>query len=257
MDLTPIHSHNGFFFKRDDLFQLHGACGGKLRQALALLQQGAKGLVGYGGRFSNTALAMAAAGKELNKPIHFHTAQGGVTEEITSAALLGAKVFYHKPGYLSVLAKRACDDAREKDFTLGLQHQVCVDTVTHQASNLASVPYQRIVVALGACVTLAGICQYLLANATHKPIVGVLVGAPPNEDFLDDVVPAWRDLNLTLVRSEYKYEQSPPLEDLHPVNFALDRLYEAKCVKFLQEGDLLWVSGCRLSRKCIGTPANK
>jgi len=80
-------------------------------------------------------------------------------------------------------------------------------------------------------------------------VLGIVVGASPQRR-LDRYVPGWRG-QCTLVPAGVPYSQhaaSPPW-------LALDPVYEAKCVPFLEPGDLLWVVGCRqTARPSVALP---
>ena len=72
------------------------------------------------------------------------------------------------------------------------------------------------------------------------PVVGVQVGGK-YEKRLQTYAP--EDMNLTTVKSTYdyhKYYENNQIGDLK-----LDPIYEAKCLDFIEEGDLLWVVGIR------------
>jgi hypothetical protein len=69
----------------------------------------------------------------------------------------------------------------------------------------------------------------------------VSVGADP-ADRLDAYAPGWRD-RVTLVHSELDYHGHAPATRLGDLE--LDPVYEAKCLPFLEDGDLLWVVGRR------------
>ena len=60
------------------------------------------------------------------------------------------------------------------------------------------------------------------------------------EDYLTDAPPVWRHM-CQLVDSGVPYDKG--IEADFPIK--IDPIYEAKCVKFLQPGDLLWVVGIR------------
>lgn len=51
-------------------------------------------------------------------------------------------------------------------------------------------------------------------------------------------------VKYTILKSELPYEKKA--ENYKLGNLELDKIYEAKCLPYLQKGDLLWVVGRRL-----------
>jgi 1-aminocyclopropane-1-carboxylate deaminase/D-cysteine desulfhydrase-like pyridoxal-dependent ACC family enzyme len=239
--ITPVEAHGGFLVKREDLFADPDAprvVGGKLRQVWHLAE-GARGLVGFGGRRSNTAPALAAAGRRYGIPVRFHTASGPDTPEMALAEALGASVVRHAPGYLTVTRRRAEEDAHVRGFRLVARGDHA--GVVTQVASLRDYPFKRVVLAAGAGVTLAGVAAGALACGLGKPILAVQIGAAVDHDYLTARVPGWRRF-VTIKQTTEKYETAveAKLGDLR-----LDPLYEAKLLPFLLEGDVIWNLGSR------------
>lgn len=253
MKSTPLSEHAGILLKREDLFERHGVRGGKVRQAMALLaaSRGARGLTGAGGRRSNTAAALAAAGREFGIPVRFHTADGTWTAEMAHAEKLGATIVRHRPGYLTVCEARAREDAANLGWLNGLKYQACVDATAAEMVDTVEemrkavtwhlLPFSRVVVTVGAGVHLAGICKALHQLDLGTPILAVTIGAEPDETFLNFYAPRWRN-RITFVASAHHYDKEVTVQ---LGDFALDKLYEAKAWEFTKPGDLFFVSGVR------------
>ena len=51
-------------------------------------------------------------------------------------------------------------------------------------------------------------------------------------------------MKYTIVKSDLDYEKEAKIFNIG--NVELDKIYEAKCLPFLRDGDLLWIVGKRL-----------
>lgn len=244
-DLTPVMEHGGYLVKRDDLFQIAGVRGGKVRTVWALAQ-GAKGLVTSGSRHSPHVHRVAAVAQRLGIPCRIHIATGENTPDVQGAEDAGAEIIRHTAGYLNVLNARAREDAEESGYTLipfGVVCDEAVRQIKHQTLNLPQ-EMKRLVVAVGSGVSLSGILHGLKEQGRDVPILGVSVGKDPVE-VLDQYAPKdWRK-TVTLVKSPLKFEEHP--KETYLGDIPLDPTYEAKCLPYLQEGDVLWSIGVRAS----------
>jgi hypothetical protein len=92
-------------------------------------------------------------------------------------------------------------------------------------------------------MSLAGLLNGLKLKGLYIPVLGVVVGADPVKR-LDRFAPGWRKAcELVPAGMDYhKHASTTRLGDLE-----LDPVYEAKCLRFLKAGDLLWVVGIRES----------
>lgn len=115
-ELTPIEYREGYYFKRDDFFSVAGVCGGKARTCWALAQSAKRGLVTAGSRFSPQCKIVAYIARARGLPCHIHTTEGELGPELEAAISAGAHIYQHKPGYNSVIIKRAKEDAARMDF---------------------------------------------------------------------------------------------------------------------------------------------
>jgi hypothetical protein len=96
----------------------------------------------------------------------------------------------------------------------------------------------RIVVPVGSGMSLAGILHGLKDSGRDIPVLGVVVGVDPDER-LNQYAPAgWQDM-VKLVKCSADAECNI-LGDV-----LLDSQYEAKCLPYLEDGDLLWIVGLR------------
>lgn len=242
-DPTPVEEVvPGVRAKRDDLFSLHGVNGSKVYQALAILEStGYVGIVGYGGRRSNTAAAMAAAAKSRGTFATFYCPRGEATREMEVAQGLGCLVRRETPGYLSQTRARAIDYGRFEGVPVGLDHEVAIASVAAQVKNLPR-DCDRVVVAVGSGVLLTGIMVGLLDFDHPASVLAVACGGGGYPHLLNSYAPGWRK-RTEAVHSGLPYLDSAPRTKLGDLE--LDPLYEAKLIPFVREGDVLWNSGIR------------
>jgi 1-aminocyclopropane-1-carboxylate deaminase/D-cysteine desulfhydrase-like pyridoxal-dependent ACC family enzyme len=201
-------------------------------------------LVTAAARQSPQSFIVASIAAGMGLPCRIHTASGSVTEELTRARQLNAELVFHLPGYNSVIIRRALNEAASTGWTLvpfGMDCSEAVLLAARQAANIPSAA-KRLVVPVGSGMTLAGILAALRETGRRLPVVGIVVGADPTRR-LDKWAPyGWRDL-VKLLRSESPYKRS--LTAIRVGQVALDPIYEAKCVPYLEEEDCLWVVGNR------------
>jgi len=250
---TPVERHGDVWLKRDDLYSYAGRYGGKVRTCQRYGERavatGAVGLITAGSRHSPQVSIVSAVAAHLGLACRVHVPTGATTPELDAAMSAGAEVCRHKPGYNSVIISRAQRDAAAYPDWLyvpfGMETDVAVEETSHQAEAL-DVPCERVVVPVGSgmslCGVLAGLCARQVARHLAPPrVVGVVVGADPTHR-LDTYAPMWRISGTELLDAGVPYarhvEASVGGVDLDPV-------YEAKCVPFLEAGDLLWVVGHR------------
>jgi len=252
---TPVEVRGGVYVKRDDLFLAAGAPGGKARTCWHLAQ-GAKGLVTASSRASPQMNIVARIARYLNIPARLHCPQGQRTPEMEEAAHWGGEIIQHRAGYNSVIKARARNDAA----TLGWTHipfgMECMAAVSQTATQVTpelrdllpqlnrTRPVRRIVVPVGSGMSMAGVLRGLSEHNSDVPVLGVAVGAYPQQR-LDTYAPLFWAAQARLVQPGIDYHDPAPVSELHGLK--LDPIYEAKCIPFLEEGDLLWVVGIRAS----------
>ena len=251
---TPIQEHGGYLVKRDDLFTINGISGGKVRGCWRL-SAGAGGLITASSRSSPQAVIVARVGQKLGIPTRLHMPEGQETEEMVLAKAAGGEIIQHKAGYNNVIIARAESDLQENSNSnwvhvpFGMESRKCVAGTAKEVESL--LPYadkiKRIVVPVGSGMSLAGIMNGMKDyGLSHIPILGVAVGSPSWSQRLTKFAPplykAFFKIKVINAGLDYHTPCDSKLGQL-----PLDPIYEAKCVKFLQEGDLLWVVGIRPS----------
>jgi len=243
---TPIERRGPIWLKRDDLFRIAGVPGGKVRTCYALATAGGlpAGLVTAGSRASPQVNIVAHIARRLGVPCRVHVPSGKLSPEVEAARACGAEVIQHRPGYNTVIVARAREDAARlgwREIPFGME---CEEAVRQTRAQVRDIPpeVRRIVIPVGSGMSLAGLLHGLRDAGLSIPVLGVVVGADP-EDRLDRFAPPdWR-ARVTLERVAAKYEDPAPTTRLQGVD--LDPHYEAKVLPYVREGDLVWVVGIR------------
>ena len=257
--LTPVQQVGDYYVKRDDLFAIGGSRGGKVRTCLHLAHAahatGAHTLVTAGSRHSPQVNIVAAVAEHTGMTAQVHIPSGASTPEIEMAEAAGADVHRHRPGYNSVIVRRAADAAAEPgcaEIPFGMEHPLAVEYTAAQVANLPA-EVTRIVMPAGSGMSLAGVLTGLQQQGRDDvTVTAVTVGADPTAR-LDEYAPeGWRD-RVELVEADVPYDTAPA--DTYLQHISLDPHYEAKCLPHLQPGDLLWVVGIRATAAPDRTPA--
>lgn len=231
--------------KRDDLYRAAGAPGGKARTCWALAQN-QDGLVAASHRHSPQMHMVARMAHALGIPCHIHTAEGDETDEIRDAKAFGAKIFRHSPGYNGVLIARARADAAKRkwrEIPFGMESTEAVELTAEQVGNVPK-QIKRVVMAVGIGMSLSGVLWGLEKRGIYVPILAVAVGTPNPSKYIDKWAPSDWEGQVELIHAEEPYSK---FVDASVGNVRLDPVYEAKCARFLKEGDLLWIVGIRAS----------
>lgn len=238
--LTPVVRVRDVWVKRDDLYVVAGAPGGKARTCWELAQ-GAVGLVTASSRTSPQMNIVARVGAKLGIPTAVHCPRGPDTPELAEAKHWNMDVVVERVGYNNVIIRRAMDDAAARGWTYIPFGMECGTVAKTMATQVANIPggCKRIVIPVGSGMSLAG-----LLHSTKLPVLGVRVGADPGKR-LDKWAPSYWRQQVTLVDAGLDYHKPASVTSYGGVD--LDPIYEAKCLKFLQPDDLFWVVGIRSS----------
>lgn len=245
MKATPVEFNSGIWVKRDDLFQIAGVRGGKVRSCWHLAQ-GAKGLVTAGSRSSPQVNIVAHIARELGVPCRVHTPTGALSPEVRQAQECGAEVVQHKAGYNNVIIARAREDAAARGWTNIPFGMECWEAVRQTAGQFVATAIpedvKRIVITVGSGMSLAGLIHGMEAAKVDLDVIGVCVGADP-EDRLDRYAAGWRGKRIALIKSGSRYDEPAARTRLGEIE--LDSIYEAKCIPHLKAGDMFWLIGIR------------
>ena len=247
VDLTPVEHRGHLWLKRDDLFTVAGAIGGKARTCWALAQ-GAKGLVTASNRHSPQAIIVSAIAHHLGIPARIHLPTGETTPEMQMAEAAGAVFIRHRNGRNSVIVARARTDAVEqgyKEIPFGMNSLQAIEGTANQVRNLPKrKQINRIVMPVGSGMSLSGVLTGLQRHRpdlNDVPVLGIQVGAARTK-VLNRAAPFGWQGRCTLLFSGVDY--SVPV-DARIDGILIDPFYEAKCIPFLKDNDVFWIVGIR------------
>jgi len=244
-DLTPIQKIDNIYFKRDDLFVVNGASGGKVRTCyhLAKMANGV-GMVTAGSRKSPQINILAKVASHLGIKSYAHCPSGTLSDVLIEAQQYGIEITQHKYGYNSVIIKRAKDFAQENNLVylpFGMECEEAVNQTKIQTKNIPKY-IKRIIVPVGSGMSLAGILHGLNEMNIDILVIGIIVGADPIKR-LDTYAPNNWKSKVMLYKSNINYDREIKDNIFHGIN--LDPIYEAKCIPYINDGDLFWIIGNR------------
>jgi 1-aminocyclopropane-1-carboxylate deaminase/D-cysteine desulfhydrase-like pyridoxal-dependent ACC family enzyme len=251
IDFTPVEQHGDIQVKRDDLFEVAGVRGGKVRTCLAIAERvhryGRPGIVTASARTSPQSVIVARIAKHLGIGARCHMPMGDYSDMMNLAKASGAEIVQHKAGYNTVIIKRAYDDAFDNGWILVPFGMECWEAVKQTRQQVANIDPEakRIVVTVGSAMSVCGILWGLADfDLEGIEVLGVVVGADPTKR-LDRYAPmGWRH-RLTLIKPAQEYHEAAETTVFDGID--LDPYYESKCLSFLKPGDTFWNIGIRPS----------
>lgn len=249
--LTPVEyiEKEGIWLKRDDKFEVCGVRGGKSRSAyqviVGLIENGYKTIVTAGSRQSPQCEIVSFICESLGVDCVLFMPYGGDTSVISNIrGNRHTRIEQVRPGYNNVIVARAREYAENRGCGYVPFGMECEENVYVTSKQVVNIPneVERLVVPVGSGMSLSSIITGLTEQGrTDLPILGVRVGKDPSK-ILEKYAFGLDLFNFSLVQSRYAYH-TPVDAWVGDVN--LDPIYEAKCVPFLERGDLLWVVGHR------------
>lgn len=254
MILTPIEHIDGYYFKREDLFTFGNAIGGKARVGKALVEKaienGYSSVVTTGSRDSRGCEIVSSICEDLGIKCHLFMPSGkdtDVTDIISQRPY--SEIHRTKVGYNSVLISHSSKWAEENGsyyIPFGMESQDCIDINMHQVQNIPN-NIKRIVIPCGGGMQMVSVIKGLKHyNMSHIKVTGIQVGANPKgviDKFLPTMDLFGETYNYEIIKSDIPYSKHI---DSTFCGIELDPIYEAKCIPFLEKGDLLWIVGKRL-----------
>lgn len=246
--LTPIQKVGKIWIKREDLFNVYGANGAKARSCFYLVnkakKQGFKTITTAGSRKSPQINIVAQICKHLNLEFVAHCPQGELGSELLEAQKAGAKIIQHKAGYNSVIVARAKTYAEENkafEVPFGMMCREAVSQTFYQVTDLPA-KAKRIVIPVGSGMNLCGLLHGLKQAGNPIKVLGVVVGADPVKTLKKFAPNDWM-YRVQLVNAGVDYHHE--VKNNFIGDIMVDPIYEAKCIKFLKNGDLFWTVGIR------------
>ena len=253
--LTSIKKRNLHYFKREDEFVINGVCGGKARVVYELVKQGVndglKEFVTCGSRDSRQCEVVAKICEYFGVKSHLFMPNGKETDVLMSIyGTQGAELYRTKVGYNSVIMAYSKAYANENNFgyiPFGLECQASIDINMHQVENIPS-DVKRIVIPCGGGMNMISVIKGLDYYGRHDiEVVGVVVGKKPDNTFNKFLGRTIFDTPQVKWRFErYPFDYHTKAKNTEIDGVVLDSVYEAKCIPFLQDNDLMWIVGRKM-----------
>lgn len=255
--IARIDYVDGYYLKRCDLLEYAGAYGGKAEGAFNIIQDGiAKGYTGFvtvGSRFSPQCDIVSAICNTMMVSCDLFMPKGKdtlVTKAIQSRDRCSIHAPLSRGAYTNVLiayAKKFAQDNNKCFIPFGMLCKKNIDVIAKQTYNIPEYIH-RIIVPVGSGCTMIGIIQGLKEiNRLDIEVIGVITGSSTSRKTVTSYIPKlFNPIKYSFVeyisgiKPKYVYTTVTD-ETIGDIN--LDPIYEGKCKKFLNPGDLLWVVG--------------
>ena len=247
-ELTPVEYVNGIYLKREDKFVINNVCGGKARACCQLIQDGInkgyKDFVTAGSRMSPQCELVSCLCEYFNVKCHLFMPKGKDTSIINNINKNKLSTIYRtKVGYNSVICKWSKDFAEEHNYYYIPFGMECEENISITRNQVLNIPnnIKRIVMPVGSGMSFISVLNGLTYyNKENIEVIGISVG----KDITKTLEKYINTKNkYTIIKSNLNYEQSA--KDYLIGEVELDKIYEAKCLPYLQNGDLLWIVGKR------------
>ena len=245
--LTPVQKiANSRYYKREDKYQIFGVCGAKSRQAYHLIKNSNKDtIITCGSRVSPQIEIVANICKYLGKKCLCFTNNGAITKELQHAIDDGATIVQNRKWiYNSVVihhAKEYCSEHPEAEYIpFGMESWEGVRQTAYQLKNIPD-DVKNIVVVAGSGLNLCGILWGIKIFNRDIKVKAIRVGKDITQ-LVQKYAPS--DIsNLEIIDSPLDYHKEAKQTSIDTID--LDPIYEAKCLPFIEDGDLFWIIGQR------------
>jgi 1-aminocyclopropane-1-carboxylate deaminase/D-cysteine desulfhydrase-like pyridoxal-dependent ACC family enzyme len=233
-----IEQYNNIYILRLDKRETYGIYGDKARIAYEM-SKGQNGIVTCGSRDSIQTVAFAKVCDVLGIPCDIHIPKGKDTDSILQLQSTNCSLIREKVGYNNVLNAHARNNAKDKEYKFIQLGMLCDEAYELIGQNVdLIIPYinniKRIVIPVGSGTTLIGIVKALQKHNINIPVVGVMCGMDATKNILNNT----DYKNIMLVKSDSAYHKK---EKTQFCGITLNPTYEAKCVPYLQDGDLFYI----------------
>lgn len=251
-DLTPVELRGTHYYKRDDMFEINGVCGGKARVASVMItngiNSGVQNFVTCGSRDSRQCEVVAKLCEFYCVKSHIFMPSGKDTDIVRSIQeTKGVNLMRTKVGYNNVLAAQSKAYAEENGYDylpFGLETQSAIDINKTQVRNIPD-DVKRIVIPCGGGMNMISVIRGLEEiGRVDVRVTGIIVGKKPSKvfyDFLESDLFHQTRVKWDFKYSEQKYHDKAKVTEID--GLTLDEVYEAKCIPFLEDGDMMWIIG--------------
>ena len=254
MNLSTVEKVDNIYLKREDLVTFNNTNGGKARVIDYLIQEGIKegysAFVSCGSRTSVQCEIISAACEYyevdcyLFIPSGHDTASTKYMQSHSHTTLMRTDA-----GYLSVIKKQSREYADAKEYfyiPFALEDEIAIDINKDQVQNIPK-EVSRIVVPIGSGMNFISIIKGLEYYNKNIPVLGIQTGLDPTkniEKFLGKT-----EIQYEIIKSELPYDKKA--DNYKIGSLELNRIYEAKCLPYLKNNDLLWIIGKDLVKEEI------
>lgn len=253
--MTPVELIDGYFFKRDDKYEIFGVKGGKARAAYQIISngvsQGFKSFVTAGSRMSPQCEIVSYICENMGLTCNLFMPNGKDTSVLNNILKNKHSIIHRcKVGYNSVIcsyAKRFSCENNSFYIPFGMECEDNIEITKHQVKNIPD-SVKRIVIPCGSGMSMISVLKGLdFYGMFDKKVVGVQVGKNPIGNlnrFMCNSNNLFSNIEYEIVKSHIDYHQKSKQTSFCGIE--LDPIYEAKCIPFLKKGDLLWIVGKRM-----------
>lgn len=254
-ELTTVEKRGSHYYKREDEFVINGVCGGKARVINEIVTRqmsfGYTHFVTCGSRDSRQCEALAKVCELHGVSSHLFMPSGKDTDiSLSIKETKSATIHRTKVGYNTVLIAESRKYANNTGafyipFGMGM-----IETLEIQSKQVENIPLdvKRIVVPCGGGMNMIAVIKGLEnIGRTDVEVVGVQVGANPYKTFnawLPNTLFEECKIKYSFVKADGEYGKAAKVTMIDDVE--LDDMYEAKCIPFLKDGDMLWIVGRKL-----------
>lgn len=220
---------------RLDDWEINGISGGKSYVLFKAIGN-AKGVVTCGSRVSTQVKTTALVCEYLNIPCHIFMPRG--VSEIKDIVTQHRGIIHEpKAGYNSVLNARARELAQELGYLyipLGMLDDYFINIVKDIVLENKDIflNIKRLVIPVGGGCFFIGLVKGLQEIGFKGDILGVMCGMDASAN-INSYLSIFDSLPFTLVKSPVKYESKIVN------NLRLNENYEAKCLEFMNNDDVL------------------
>ena len=213
-NLTPIEKINNYYFKRDDKFIIDNICGGKVRSAYQLIQQGLhKGyntFVTAGSRHSPQVEIVSYLCEILDVKCIVFIPRGEETTVIKNISQnKNTTIERTKVGYNNVICSYAENCAKENNYCYIPFGMECLENIEITSKQVSNIPKEvkRIVMPVGSGMSFISVINGLNNEQRFDiEVLGVQVGKSPDKN-IKKYMTKENKINYTIVQSDYAYDK--------------------------------------------------
>ena len=265
--ISPIETYDGYLIKRDDLFNLGGISGGKVRQCLRIVYENLDeikkkyngGLITGCGLPSPQSTIVSSVSKYFGlkciivSPIYDNSKVDVNRLNVSIGQKLGAKIYgvgNPNPSGYKLDVKKLKDEFGYYEIKFGMESSSVIETTSHQVQNLPN-ELKNLVVICGSGLNLLGILKGIVRyNKKVENVYGITLSKFFEEnkklyyDGLEDDKKYKGQLHI--IPSSYPYQRLLK----NDISF-LDWTYESKAYSFMKQNikpstnTLFWIVGVR------------